>query len=141
MAVAKTRCGGQWTEARYHSFIKGALRAASRKWGPKWQVKKDARKARGIYECSGYGREPHNVTASLPAPEGKKRRIDNAIVDHIDPIVNPETGFTTWDDVVERMFCEADGLQLLCHECHKAKTSDEREQHAERKRAAREYIA
>lgn len=126
MAVAKPRNGGQWTEARYHSFIKGALRAASRRWGPKWEVKKAARKARGIYECAGYGRKAHSVPASLPPLPGKKRRIDNAVVDHVHPVIDPNTGFDTWDDLVDRMFCEAEGLQVLCHECHSAKTKDER---------------
>ena len=133
MTVAKTRNGNTWTEARYHSFIKGALRAASQRWGPKWQVKKKARKARGIYECAGYGRKPHSVPASLPAPPGKKRRIDNAVVDHIDPIIDPAVGFNTWDETIERMFCEEDGLQLLCHACHAAKTKDERSRNVARR--------
>lgn len=133
----KPHNGGQWTEARFHSFIKGALRAASRKWGPKWQVKKDARKARGIYECAGYKRPPHNVPATLPPPKGKKRRIDNAVVDHILPVVDPDLGFRTWDELIERMFCEAEGLQLLCHQCHTEKTKDERGRNVRRRRGTK----
>jgi hypothetical protein len=38
-----------------------------------------------------------------------------------------EDGFTTWDDVINRMFCEKENLQVLCHECHKAKTQEEKE--------------
>lgn len=123
----KAHNGGQWTAARFHSFIKSALRAASKRWGPKWEVKKAARVERGVYRCAGYKRPPHNVPASLPPPPGKKRRIDNAVVDHILPIIDPKKGFESWDKVIERMFCEADGLQLLCHDCHSAKTKDERE--------------
>lgn len=131
--VDKPYNGGQWSAARFQSFIKGALRAASTRWGPKWEVKKAARKARGIYECAGYNRPPHNVPATLPPKEGKKRRIDNAIVDHIVPIVDPAVGFVNWDQIIERMFCEADGLQVLCHECHTAKTTDERKVHVARR--------
>lgn len=54
------------------------------------------------------------------------KRVNNAIVDHIDPIISPETGFVSWDETIERMFCEAENLQLLCHDCHTQKTNEER---------------
>jgi hypothetical protein len=37
-------------------------------------------------------------------------------VDHIEPV-----GSGSWDGIIERMFCEASGLKVLCKECHKAK--------------------
>lgn len=46
-------------------------------------------------------------------------------VDHIEPIV-PVTGFTNWDDVIKRMFCELDNLQVLCKACHQVKSQEER---------------
>ncbi len=52
--------------------------------------------------------------------------INNAVVDHRYPIVDPAVGFTTWDEVIERMFVEKDELDLLCHECHTAKSMEER---------------
>jgi len=53
-------------------------------------------------------------------------------VDHIDPVV-PVTGFTTWDEVIERMFVEKDGLQVLCKACHKAKCDEEKQQRKQAK--------
>lgn len=50
---------------------------------------------------------------------------DKVQVDHITPVVDPKTGFTTWDDYFERMFCSVENLQVLCHECHKQKTQAE----------------
>lgn len=50
------------------------------------------------------------------------------VIDHIDPVVDTMKGFTTWDDYVERMFVEAEGLQALCKECHKTKTDNERKE-------------
>ena len=117
---------GQWTEARYHSFIKGALRAASGRWPPKWAVKRAACVERGVYLCAGYKRRAHKVKASLPPAPGRKRRINNTQIDHINPVIDPRVGFLNWDTVIKRLFCEADGLQVLCHECHKQKTKDER---------------
>lgn len=125
--MTEKRNSGEWTEARYNGFIKSALRNASMKWPPKNAVKKAARVERGVYECAGYKRDPHHVPASLPPKPGNKRRINNAVVDHINPVIDPETGFISWDEVIERMFCEADGLQVLCHDCHTKKTADEKE--------------
>lgn len=33
----------------------------------------------------------------------------------------------TWNDVIERMFCESDELERICHECHKELTTSEKE--------------
>lgn len=123
-----SRNGGRWTEARFHSFIKGGLRAISNRWPPKYEVLKEARVKRGFYKCAGYKRRSHIVPASLPPKKGNKRRIKNAIVDHISPVIDTIKGFVSWDETISRLFCEADGLQVLCHECHVRKTADEREQ-------------
>lgn len=129
--------GGAWTQARYNSFIKSLLRAGTFKWPPKNKVKQKARTSRGVYLCAGYKRKPHKVPASLPPNKGNKRRINNSVVDHISPIINPKVGFVSWDDVIKRMFCEEDGLQVLCHSCHSKKTMDEREIKKNAKRAVR----
>lgn len=119
---------GNWTDARFRSFVVSALRAASNKWPPKYLSKKEAWVSRGIYRCAGYGRKAHDVHASLPPKPGNKRRINNAVVDHIIPVVDPAIGFVSWDEFINRLFVEKDKLQVLCHECHLAKTADEKEQ-------------
>lgn len=53
--------------------------------------------------------------------------------DHIQAVIDPFKGFESWDKVIERMFCSADGYQVLCSTCHKAKTTVERQQAKERK--------
>lgn len=120
----KSYNNNQWTEARFNSFIKGILRAATYKWGPKQSIKKKARVARGIYLCAGYSTPPHEVPLTLPPKQGKKR-VPNIEVDHIVPVI-PKEGFTSWDNVILRMFCEKEGLQILCKDCHERKTRDER---------------
>jgi len=47
-------------------------------------------------------------------------------VDHIDPVVSVEEGFVDWNTFMERLFCDASNLQVLCSVCHKNKTSEER---------------
>ena len=122
-----TRCTGRWTEARFKSFIKSLLRSGTRRWAPISDVKRKARRGRGFYLCDSCG---ETVPASIKI-EGK--RVNNAVVDHVVPVVDPEQGFESWDKVIDRMFCEAENLQLLCHECHSKKTGDERQQAKERR--------
>lgn len=122
---------GTWTEARFNSFIKGALRALTKRWGPRYTSLKEARIERGVYKCAGYKKRSHKAPKSIKIGE---KRVNNIFVDHIDPIIGPE-GFTSWDEVIRKMFCEKDGLQILCKDCHDRKTQDERTQHAVARRS------
>lgn len=117
----KTRCNNKWTEAKFRSFIKNQLRGATRKWEPIQSIKKKANVKRGFYLCASC-----KETVPLTTKNGRKR-VKNVFVDHIQPIINPETGFTTWDECIDRMFCEEENLQLLCKSCHDIKSKEERE--------------
>ena len=123
MGVDKTRNSKTWTEACFRSFITSILRGATYKWGPINKVRKRANIRWGWYKCCGYKRQPHEVPATVT--KGKKK-FKNALVDHIHPVVDPVSGFSSWDDYIKRMFVEEDGLQLLCKACHDLKTSDEK---------------
>ena len=124
----KTRCNNTKTEAAFRSFIKNNLRQASRKWAPIHLAKKKQHVKRGIYHCEGCDK---HVPASIK--EGRKR-VNNVFVDHIKPIIDPDVGWTTWEDCINRMFCEMDNLQLLCKSCHDIKTRDENDR-AKKRRA------
>lgn len=110
-----------WTLAKFNSFIKNNLRSATRKWAPIQKCRKRAHVGRGEYRCEGC----HEVVPPTIYDEDKRKRVPNVFVDHIIPIVDPEIGFTTWDDVINRMFCDSDNLQLLCRKCHKEKSENE----------------
>lgn len=130
----KTRNGGQWTNARFHSFIVSALRSASGRWGPMHQCLKDARVERGMYLCAGCGEK---VPATI-RPEGERKRIKNVFADHIEPVVDPAKGFESYDIYIERMFVEKEGFQALCGKCHTKKTNEERAIAKERRANERE---
>lgn len=115
------KCNGAWTQAKFNSFIKNNLRSATRKWGPIHQCTKNARVARGLYECAEC---KEHVPATI-IKEGERKRSKNIFVDHIVPIVDPAVGFVSWDSVIERMFCDSDNLQILCLNCHKTKSQEE----------------
>lgn len=124
-----TRCGGKWTEAYFRNFVKNQIRSATRKWHPIQQCKKDAKVGYAEYQCACCKETvPPTIYDDI-----KGKRVTNIFVDHINPIVDPTKGFTTWDDFVEGTFCEADNLQLLCGKCHKAKSQEEIEVAKERR--------
>lgn len=128
----KTRCGGRWTEARFKSFIISALRQATRRWAPISDVQKEARIRRGFYRCAICGCE---------APASEKlngRKVKGYAVDHKEPAVDPAVGFTTWDEYIDRMFSEADNLQVLCRSCHTKKSMEEKDIAVERRRKEKE---
>ena len=121
--VAKPYNGGTWTAARKKSFVISALRAAASRWGPKNVCKSNARVKRGVYKCEECEQEG---PATLPPLEGNKRRRNNACVDHINCIVDPNIGFVDYNTWIDRWLVELDGFQLLCWQCHHDKTNKER---------------
>lgn len=126
--IPKPYNGGQWTQARFDSFVKSALRAASRRWPPKYEALKRA--CVGKRHDPATGKQSFRYTCQGCANIFKAAEVS---VDHIWPVIDTEEGFTNWDDVIRRMFCEVDGLQILCHTCHSKKTQNERKQRAEAK--------
>ncbi|MAQ19387.1 MAG: HNH endonuclease [Sandaracinus sp.] len=128
----KTRNSGQWSESKFNSFIRNQLRGATRKWGPISQVKKEANISRGNYKCAGCGE------IVPPTIKVGRKRMNNVFVDHIEPIVDPKVGFTSFDDYIDRMFCEKDNLQLLCGPCHDVKSMQERQTAKERRQGEKD---
>ena len=132
MAAPKTRNGNTWSEGQFNSFIKSMLRRGSTRWGPKYCVKKAARHTEKLPNDKG-----RLVFHSLCASCGNIYPETTCAVDHILPVVDPHKGFTTWDDIIERLFCEEDNLQVLCKGCHDVKTQKEKDIDKERRRHER----
>ncbi len=118
--VEKIRNSGQWTEARFTSFVKSALRGA--RWPPRYDCIKGAKVGYGLYRCALCGTIG---PPTLPPEEGKKNRIKNIAADHIDPVVDPNVGFVDWNTFIERLYVELHGWQALCYSCHTKKTREE----------------
>jgi 5-methylcytosine-specific restriction endonuclease McrA len=117
---------GEWTASRFRSFVVSALRTATRRWPPKFKALKAAYVGRKTnkktnklamhYACAHCAR--HFVAVDVQ-------------VDHIFPVVSPQTGFVDWETYIGRMFCEKENLQVLCKPCHSVKTSLEKEERKE----------
>ena len=117
----KKRNGGEWTEARFKSFVTSALRAASRRWPPKYKALKEAFAGRKVNAKTG------KLAMHYKCAKCKKLFVAVDVqVDHIKPVVDPKKGFVSWDVYIDRMFCEMENLQVLCKADHKIKTDQEK---------------
>lgn len=112
----KTRNDGKWTEARFWSFVRSALRGAFQRWPPK-HAAKEAAKEEVENQTYRYGYRC--------AECGDLFRSSEVQVDHIEPAGTLKT-YSDLPKFVERMFCEIDGFQTLCKSCHAVKTNSER---------------
>lgn len=125
---------GAWTPSRFRSFVISALRTATRKWPAKFQTLKEANTGRRTNKKTG------KLAYHYQCAGCRKEFVQSDIqVDHIFPVVDPQHGFQGWDTYIDRMFCEKQGLQVLCKTCHSQKTQvekKEREKHAATKKAA-----
>lgn len=128
MIYGNSQVKKEWTEARHKAFIISGLRAASRRYPPKFETLNEAKTTKKInaktgrlaqhYECKACNEE-------FPAKDVQ--------VDHKKPVVDPKVGFVDWDTYIARMFCEKKNFQVLCKACHKLKTDKEKKQSNARK--------
>lgn len=129
--MTKKYNSGQWTESRYQSFIKSALRSASVRWPPRYETLNDA--FVGVKINPKTGRKAKHYECVMCAGHFPQKDVQ---VNHKLPVV-PTSGFTSWDEVISRLFCEKEGLEVLCKPCHKKVTADEnkeRKEYNERKK-------
>ncbi len=94
-------------EKKLKRFLVPVLRRATYRWKDRNEAYVAAREARGLYLC-----------ASCKECFGPK----DVVIDHIDPVVSIEDGFTDWTEYVMRMFPEKEGFQVMCKSCHEIKT-------------------
>ena len=124
--VPKPYNGGQWTAARYRSFIISILRAGSRKWPQKYEALKRALIGKRLDPKTGKMSNRYKCAAC-----SNLFKADQVQVDHIYPVVDVKDGFVDWNTYIDRMYPEAERFQILCSECHSVKTQNERKMRKE----------
>lgn len=129
MIMTKKRNNGQWTESRFHSFIKSALRTASVRWPPRYTTLSEAFVEIKINPESG--RMAKHYKCAKCRKDFPSKNIE---ISHKETVV-PLEGFKSWDDTIERLFCEKEGLEALCKDCHKEITKEENAARKEHKRS------
>lgn len=126
-------CNGDWTEARMRSFVMSALRRAS--WSPKFDVINRAFVRKGINPETGKPCKLHLCEeCGNEFPKGKMK------ADHHEPVIPIRHSWAddpgsflgyNWNEVMRRLWIEqGDGWNVICEQCHLAKTDAERAERA-----------
>ena len=120
MKPPKTEAGGTWTAARKWSFIRSALRRAFVRWPPNYQARKLYRRAyKGPNKLQKW---EFQCALCRKWTMGKNTQLDHIV---------PAGSLRAYSDLpafCERLFCEAQGLRVLCKKCHKEITQAQRKQ-------------
>ena len=115
----KPRNSNRWTEARFRGFITSILRGGMRRWAPKYDTLKAALVGKKLNKKSG--RQANHYLCALC---GKEVVASQVQIDHKEPIGSCKT----WDEFIEKLYCETSNLQVACKKCHKIKTKEERDE-------------
>ena len=108
--VPRTRASNTMTEAGFWTFIRSNLRLATLKWKPKRDAKLAARR-----EYKGPNKRQKWEFQCAMCEEWFLDRETQ--VDHIIPAGSCKS-FADMEGFIERLFCEVDGFQVLCKNCH-----------------------
>jgi 5-methylcytosine-specific restriction endonuclease McrA len=118
-AAPKTRNSGTMTESAFWSFIRSALRQKSRWWKPIAECKANAKRVyKGPNKRQKFEYQCNHCSKWFP-----DKQIN---VDHIVPAGTLRNA-NDLPAFVERLFVEAEGLQVLCQGCHNIKTQNEKQ--------------
>ena len=89
------------------TWVKGKCRQFSLKWPPRNEALKRSRKDRGLYQC--------NMCKDL-------FKVKQVHVDHINPVIPINQQQFNWESFINNLFCDVEGFQILCTNCHDVKT-------------------
>lgn len=99
------------------TWIMATLRRASYRWPAINEAERLARRERGLYEC---------------AMCNQLYRRGEYAKDHVEPVIpftgfpiHPITGGPDWTIVIDRLLCDIENFQILCHSCHDQKSAIE----------------
>jgi 5-methylcytosine-specific restriction endonuclease McrA len=117
--VPRTRAGNTWTESRYWTFIRSGARVLWNKYPVKWQVLKAA--SRPVPKEAGVRHKTEYQCAKCTEWfKAKEVQVDHKVK------CGTLKSYADIGPFFERLLCEADGLQVLCTDCHNKKTQEER---------------
>ena len=126
--IERPYCNNTMTVAARKSMVISWLRRGSQYWKPKALAKKRDRCGKVMNPVTG-----RMVIASQCAICHNAFMEKSMKLDHVDPCVDPNVGWVSFDEFIDRMLVEVDGYQSLCKPCHDQKTKEERAVAKERK--------
>ena len=119
--------GGEWTEARLRSFAMSAVRRAQ--WPQKYKAIQRAFVEKGVNPATGRPCKLHKCELT-----GDMLPASGMHADHKIPVIplDGKWGDTTewlgynWNELLPRLWCEANDFQAISKVAHKQKTKEER---------------
>lgn len=99
-------------DKRLQGFLIPLLRRKSLHWPDRQEAKRKARVRPGYYKCASCGNVVHDSQTNM---------------DHILPVINVKTSFTTWDSYIRSLLSDVNNWNCLCITCHGSKTAVENE--------------
>lgn len=115
---------------KIRNMIKGYARRLSSSWPPRVACKEAAKVAPALHKCAKCGSlnyegdSQKNYEKYVEQFPNDVVNFDGIEVDHIKPVIEL-TGWTTWDDYFDGLFCDQENFRCLCNTCHSAKSSAE----------------
>lgn len=110
----------EWSDAKWRGWVVSLLRRGTMKFPPRNEALRAAKTEKKINASSGRLAQHYRCAGCK-----EEFPMSKVCVDHIDPVV-PATGFTTWDDYINRMYCAKENFQVLCKTCHDEKSALEK---------------
>jgi 5-methylcytosine-specific restriction endonuclease McrA len=111
-------------DAKLKAFIIAGLRRLTYKFPARSAAKMRARvyaSAHPEIEVSGHTKYLYRCACC-----GQLFKEKEIAVDHIIPVIDPSSTVWDWNEYIKRLFCDVEGLQILCRDkCHAAKTKAE----------------
>lgn len=117
----------EWTEGRRNSFITSVIRRGFTRWPAKFEVLNNAKKGKKINDKTG--RLAEHYECNVCHQEFTNKDVE---VDHITPVVSV-SGWHSWDNFIDSLFCSISNLQVICKTCHKQKSKIENEERKKNK--------
>lgn len=115
--VEKPYNHGTMSKSAFWGMIRSCLRQKSRWWKPIAEAKKLAKRAKKNGGRQKFEYQCNHCKNWFP---DKEVQVDH-LIDAGSLTCKEDVG-----DFVERLFCEVDGLQVLCKDCHQIKTNNAR---------------
>ncbi len=109
-----------WTDSRLKSFITSTLRGGFRKYPIKYECLQKAKLGKKINTKTNRMAEHYKCNSCHGEFVAKEVQVN-----HIEPVVDVNTGFVSWDSFIERLFCDESLLEVLCIGCHSKLTLEE----------------
>lgn len=113
------------TEAKFRQFIINLLRKGTYKWKPRTEAKNLRKVGPATFKCDRCSRWIYEGSKTLDklfktfeVPNGIELIKGKINLHHDPPVIDPNTGFTTFDSYIYRMYCPIDNFKVLCEECH-----------------------